>query len=167
MQLETDRLKIIPLTIGQFKFLLSGMEKLERELALTPSNYTLDEGTRLAMEYQYDLAIGNYENHLWHTNWQIILKAEDKAVASFCFKNAPDEEGAIEIGYGTNPGYRSRGIMTEAVKALTDWALSHVSVTSIIAETYKDNLPSQKVLSRNGLVIYKETEESLWWKLEK
>ncbi|MBB4036902.1 putative N-acetyltransferase YhbS [Dysgonomonas hofstadii] len=167
MLLETNRLKIIPLTIGQFKLLLSGMEKLERELVLTPSNYILEERTCEAMECQYNLAAGNPDNHLWHTNWQIVLKSENKAVASFCFKNAPDEAGLIEIGYGTNPGYQNKGIMTEAVKLLSDWAFCHMSVISVIAETYRNNIPSQRVLQKNGMAIYKETEESLWWKLEK
>jgi len=165
--LETDRLRIIPLTIAQFKLLLSGMEELERELILTPSNYCMDENTQQAMEFQYHMAVENADNLFWLTNWQIILKPDNRSVASFCFKNIPDDNGEVEIGYGTNPEFTNRGIMTETVKTLTNWALLHPMVKGIIAETLKDNIASHRVLAKNGMIIYKETEETFWWKLEK
>jgi len=167
MILETDRLKIIPLSVEQSKILLTGMNKLERELNLTPSNYVLNTETLEAVQYLYNKAIAQPGEPFFNTFWQIMLKLENKIVASACFKNEPDEDGILEIGYGTNPGYRNRGIMTEAVKIMIEWAFEHPSVNCIIAETYKENPASHRVLEKNEMIIYKETEEAFWWKLEK
>ena len=41
----------------------------------------------------------------------------------FCFKGFGDD-GVIEIGYGLKEEYRHHGYMTEAVKVITEWALS-------------------------------------------
>lgn len=58
----------------------------------------------------------------------------------------------IEIGYGLKEEYRHHGYMTEAVKAITEWALSQESVKQVEAETDAENIASQKVLSRSGFV---------------
>lgn len=167
MILESNRLRIIPLSAEQLKILLKGVDKLERELDLTPSNYTLNTETRDAVQYLYDKVKTQPEETFFNTFWQIILKPENKAVASACFIKDTDENGILEIGYGTNPGYRNQGIMSEAVGIMINWAWGHPSVNCIIAETNKDNPASHKVLEKNKMTIYKETEETYWWKLEK
>ena len=58
----------------------------------------------------------------------------------------------IEIGYGLKEEYRHHGYMTEAVKAITEWALSQESVKQVEAETDAENIASQKVLFRSGFV---------------
>ena len=42
--------------------------------------------------------------------------------------------------------------MTEAVKAITEWALSQENVKQVKAETDAENIASQKVLCRSGFV---------------
>ena len=42
--------------------------------------------------------------------------------------------------------------MTEAVKVITEWALSQESVKQVEAETDAENTASQKVLFRSGFV---------------
>ena len=58
----------------------------------------------------------------------------------------------IEIGYGLKEEYRHHGYMTEAVKAITGWALSQESVKQVEAETDAENIDSQKVLFQSGFV---------------
>ena len=45
------------------------------------------------------------------------------------------DEEVIEIGYGLKEEYRHHGYMTEAVKAITEWALSQENVKQVKAET--------------------------------
>ena len=92
--IETKRLRIIPLDSEQFALLLNGVHFMENALRLTPSNETLDPHTRQAMTGQYQLAGKHPENFLLLTNWQIILKSENKAIGSACFKNLPDAKAA-------------------------------------------------------------------------
>lgn len=165
MELNTKKLRIIPLTIEQFEKFLEGTEQVEMELNLEPSNESLDEHTQFAMEELYKIALNNKKNYLWYTNWQIILKEENKYIGSACFMKKPDKNGIVEIGYGINSDYQNKGYMTEALHSILDWAFEQKNVTCIIAETDKCNIQSHKVLQKCGMIEYKEDEKSIWWKL--
>lgn len=73
----------------------------------------------------------------------------------------------MEIGYGINNSFENLGYTTEAVNAMCKWALKQPSVTKIIAETEKTNIPSQRVLKKCNMKMYKETENCYWWELPK
>lgn len=92
--IETKRLRIIPLDSEQFALLLNGVHFMEDALRLTPSNETLDPHTRQAMTGQYQLAGKHPENFLLLTNWQIILKSENKATAPPVSKASPMRKAA-------------------------------------------------------------------------
>ncbi|MBW9144008.1 GNAT family N-acetyltransferase [Clostridium sp. CM027] len=166
MELSTERLKIIPLTLNQFKLLLDGIDKMEKELKLSASNECLDGHTQEAMEGLYQEAVKNRDRYFWYTNWQIILKSENKAIGSACFMKCPDENGEVEIGYGINSTYQNNGYMTEAAQAICEWAISQHDVSIIIAETEKDNIASHRVLQKCGMEKYKETDEGIWWRMK-
>ncbi|PXV66766.1 RimJ/RimL family protein N-acetyltransferase [Dysgonomonas alginatilytica] len=167
MIIETTRLRIIQLTAEQFELWLSGVEKMEQSLGLTPSKEHLDEHVQSAMEAQYKKALSDPDNYLWLGNRQIILKSENKSIGSANFKNSPQENSDVEIGYGINADYRNEGYMTEAVQAMCEWALPQSGVNSVIAETDKENDASQKVLKKCGMKKYDESDTGFWWKLEK
>jgi RimJ/RimL family protein N-acetyltransferase len=163
LELYTERLRIIPLSLEHFRLLLDGMEKMETALNLNLSGERLDENTRKAMEGLYKQALENRDSYLWYTNWQIILRDGNYAIGSACFKTAPGITGEVEIGYGLYEKFRGKGYMSEAAKAITSWALEQDGVSSIIAETEKDNFPSHRVLQSCGFRRYKETEDGLFW----
>jgi len=143
---------------------MGGMGLFEERMSLTPSNEVWDEHLRQAMEYMYNNTLKHPDDYVWFTNWQIILKVENKAIGSAGFKNSPQEDGSVEIGYGINADYRNQGFMTEALNAMCDWVLSQPDVKSVIAETDKDNFASQQVLRKCGLYKYRESEKAFWWK---
>lgn len=166
MNLETNRLKIIPLSITQFSLLLEGIDKMESELKLSPSGEKFDEHTQAAMSVLYEEALNNLNDYLWYTNWQIIFTSENKSIGSACFMKKPDESGCVEIGYGINTEYRNKGYATEAIQTICSWALSQPTVKIIIAETEKENYASHKVLQRCGMTIYNESDQSFFWRLQ-
>lgn len=166
MELSTERLKIIPLTLRQFKLLLDGIDKMEKELKLSASNECLDGHTQEAMKGLYKESVKNKDRYCWYTNWQIVLKSENKAIGSACFMKCPDENGEVEIGYGINSTYQNNGYMTEAAQAICEWAISQHDVSIIIAETEKDNIASHRVLKKCGMEKYKETDERIWWRMK-
>ena len=166
MVLETIRLKIIPLTADQFSLLLCGIDKLEKEMGLIPSDKSLDTHTRQAMEMLYNESLLHPDNYHWYTNWQIILKSENKSIGSACFMKEPDHEGAVEIGYGINDDYRNNGYMTEAIVCMCRWAFNQKNVKSVIAETNTDNYSSHRVLEKSGMLKYMHTDNSIRWKID-
>lgn len=86
----------------------------------------------------------------WYAIWMIELKDGTHA-GELCFKGVT-KSGAAEIGYGISEAYRRRGYGTEAVSALTKWALNQPGVECITAETEESNLASQKILRKSGFV---------------
>ena len=84
--------------------------------------------------------------------WYAIVMNAGRPVlcGSVGFKGPPDDAGMVEIGYSVLPAYRRAGLASEMVAGLVGWARGHATVASIEAETTPDNLPSIRVLGRNG-----------------
>mgnify|MGYP003317990424 CR=1 FL=1 len=60
---------------------------------------------------------------------------------------------AVKIGrLAVSKEYQGQGYATEAVKAVTEWALQKNNVTAIEAETDVNNIISQKVLAKCGFI---------------
>ncbi len=167
MKLQTNRLNIIPLSISEMELFIQGTDKLEKELNLSPSGSMLEPETHHALAFNYNLATNDPDNSIWYTFWAIIDKASNQMVANACFKNKPSIEGKIEIGYGTNENFRNKGFMTEAVEEISQWALSQEEVNEVIAETDRDNYPSQKVLQKCNFVQFAENETGYLWTKKK
>jgi len=165
--IETDRLKIIALTLELFDSLLQSNEALEKKLGLNPSSEELGAHTKEAMEGLYSKAIQHKTSYYWYTNWQIILKTENKSIGSLCFMGEADTNGTVEIGYGINKAYQDKGYMTEAASAICQWALNEPNVQAVTAETEISNIPSHRVLEKCGLIKDHQTDESIWWKIQK
>lgn len=68
-----------------------------------------------------------------------------------CFKGL-DSNGIAEIGYGISEQYRNNGYAAEAVKAVSEWALTQPGVNSVESETDPDYKASQRVLEKCGFV---------------
>lgn len=84
----------------------------------------------------------------WYAIWMIELK-DGTHIGELCFKGI-DTTGTAEIGYGIASEYEGCGYATEAVSAITDWALKQPGVICIKAETEESNIASQCVLKKAG-----------------
>lgn len=82
------------------------------------------------------------------------------------FKGVPNEHGSTEIGYGIDPAYQNKGYMTEAVKALVDWALQYPFCNTVTATTVK-NPASRRLLEKLGAYLVAEDETASSWEFRK
>ncbi|MFF0160128.1 GNAT family N-acetyltransferase [Streptomyces sp. NPDC005263] len=80
----------------------------------------------------------------------LVRRSDGRAVGGMGFHGVPDEEGQAEVGYDLVEGARGQGYATEALRALSEWALARDGVRSLFATVEADNAPSQAVLSRVG-----------------
>ena len=163
-ELKTKRLRIIPLSPYYLQLLLEDIKKLETELGMIYHGVPMEEGMIEAAKELFLVALTDPENYIWHTLWQFVLIDQNIIIGSACFKGVPDEDGCVEIGYGINEAYEHKGYTREAAETMCKWARNQANVKSIIAETEKDNFPSHKILKNCGMKIYKQTEESIWWR---
>lgn len=97
--------------------------------------------------------------------WVIIDDVSDTVIGDVGFMGPPGEDGTIEIGYSVTPGYRRRGVATEAVRALARWGLNQPAVRGIVAHCEPDNAPSVGVLTRVGFVRDGVENGQLRWRL--
>lgn len=88
------------------------------------------------------------------------------------FKGHPNEEGAVEAGYGLAPTARGQGYATEALQALVRFAFTQPQVRQVFAHTLPEQTPSTRVLRRTGFQFTGEVDDPedgrLWrWELNR
>jgi RimJ/RimL family protein N-acetyltransferase len=74
----------------------------------------------------------------------------ERAVGSIGFHGPPDADGRVEIGYRVDAAHRRRGLASEAVAAMFDWARREHAVHRFRASVAPDNAASQAVIARFG-----------------
>ncbi|WP_181449664.1 GNAT family N-acetyltransferase [Streptomyces cyaneus] len=89
----------------------------------------------------------------------LVRKEDDLAVGGMGFHGVPDEDGRAEVGYDLVEGARGRGYASEALTALSEWALARDDVQLLCATVEADNHPSQGVATRAGYVRATVEEE--------
>lgn len=164
MLIQTKRLELIPLTLNQLKLWIEDISQLEKELDCSYKAESMEGFFLEVVKGQYEITQKDPNNYLWHSFFFLVRKDDRVVVGSADFKDIPNENGEVEIGYGLGKEFEHNGYMTEAVKAMCGWALKKNGVTSVIAETDLEGLASQKILKRCGFKKDKE-EETLWWRL--
>lgn len=90
-------------------------------------------------------------------SWLII---DDDEVVGLCSVTRPPIGGVVDIGYGIAPNRQNLGIASRAIGEIVAWAQDAPCVSAITAETSPANLPSQRVLSRNGFVKVGERHDA-------
>lgn len=83
--------------------------------------------------------------------WFVTLADNNQVIGDIGFKGKPDKQGIVEVGFGIIPETHNKGIATESVRAIIEWALSSIIVKKIVAECLIDNIPSIKVLEKLGM----------------
>ncbi len=168
-QIETERLRLIPLSLDQLKNYIARPEVLEQELGFDISRGIVTDRLRRAVAMKVTkMAHAGPAAYEWYTYWLIVVKDAPYGAGLAGFKGLPDDQGQVEIGYGIDPGYQNKGYMTEAVKGLIAWAFQDTRCRAVIApNTKKWNVASNHVLKKVGMRVYGETEDALDWRIEK
>lgn len=67
-------------------------------------------------------------------------------------------EDDVEIGYAIEDKHQGKGYATEAVKAMSEWALKSISLSSVLAVVASENANSCRVLEKAGYGLIEEKE---------
>ncbi|MFB6959137.1 GNAT family N-acetyltransferase [Streptomyces sp. NPDC056309] len=114
------------------------------------------------------MTVKAYEGGAYRPEWGmfVLVRREDGcAVGGMGFHGVPDEEGRVEVGYDLAVSARGHGYATEALRALSGWALARDDVRLLVATVDRANLPSQRVVTRAGFVAVREGEEEIFYEL--
>ena len=88
-----------------------------------------------------------------------VIHRNDNRLIGYCgfFHQQVDEMDEIEIGYRLNRDYWSRGLATEAARAVRDHGFRDLKLPRVISLIHPDNLPSRRVAEKNGMKIERKT----------
>lgn len=89
-----------------------------------------------------------------------ILRDLSDQVAGRCVLRHLDVEGTdeVELGYGLHTQYWGRGLATEVAKKLLALGRTRLRMPTLVAITRHENLGSQRVLEKTGLVYERDIE---------
>ncbi|MEO8149997.1 MAG: GNAT family N-acetyltransferase [Bacteroidia bacterium] len=167
MIIETQRLKLIPLTHNQLKLYLEQNILLNDELEIKINKLDLHPELSEAIEQTLlPNTSAQKKNYLHCTLWAMILIENNVMIGSFLFADTPNAAGEIEIGYGIDVAYRNRGYLSETLAAVAAWTKTQPEIKMIIAQTDENNLPSVQALIKNKFVQYKKQESQVWFKYD-
>lgn len=171
MNVETDRLNIIALNLGQLQLLKTDRMKLESELGLKFSNMMIPPDVKEELNKSVEYWLQNVEKHkddyYWFTNWELVNKEFNTSIGGFGFNGLPDESGTLEIAYLIDEKHQNKGYMTEAIRAMSRWAFDNSDAQKIRAFTPKDNYAAQKVLFKNNFKRQSEDNKTITWILNR
>jgi len=88
----------------------------------------------------------------------MLRDAVSKAIIGRAILRHLDVEGVdeIEVGYGFMPEYWGRGLATEVARACVKMGFGRLGVETLVAITTPDNLASQHVMRKAGLVYERD-----------
>lgn len=164
MILKTDRLELVPLLPYQLILLDEDIPELEKDLKCLYQAEPMEGLFIEIVKRQLEKAQKSPDDYLWHSFWLLIRKGDRVVVGSADFKDIPNSDYEVEIGYGLGNDFEHHGYMAEAVQAMCNWALKQENVSHIIAETDIDGGASQRILQRCGFVE-RRRKETIWWEL--
>jgi len=165
--LRTPRLILLSLDYDQLAQCNHDLPALERQLGLSISPTLITDRIQHAIAKKLEkMNIADPDLHSWFTYWLAIFKEQNAGVGLLGFKGAPDERGAVEIGYGIDPAWQNQGFATEAVQGLVRWAFEQQGCASVTA-TRVQNPASRRVLEKLGARLVEEGPSHSSWKLHK
>jgi [ribosomal protein S5]-alanine N-acetyltransferase len=85
-------------------------------------------------------------------NWAISLKGEQKMIGIIGLYRIYPENHRAEIGYMSLPEKWGKGYTTEAIRSVLDYGFCEMGLNSIEAIIDPNNLPSGRVLVKNGFI---------------
>src|SRR5262249_41748757 len=85
--------------------------------------------------------------------WGIELKAEKKMIGSLGFVYWEREHRRAELGYVIGRKYWGKGLTTEAVRPVVEYAFQKMKLIRLEAGTIVENVPSQRILEKVGFQL--------------
>jgi ribosomal-protein-alanine N-acetyltransferase len=141
--LITERLTLRQLVISdeQEIFTLRSDREINRYLDRQVSN-TIEDARNFINKVNENI---NKNDSLY---WAITLSDKNIFVGTICLFSFSDENSKCEIGYELLTNFQGRGIMTEAVEKVIDYAFNEIKVQKIEASLHRDNQSSIRLLDK-------------------
>jgi [ribosomal protein S5]-alanine N-acetyltransferase len=173
--IQTNRLRLIPLSYENLLSLAVSRQNLEQILGLAISDFKLNAPDSFLEEFEYVIqhifiqkVHENPQEYLWYTHWLIVETTGNLTVGGIGAHGKTGATGENGIGYFIDQKSEGKGYATEAVIHFTRWMFQQdPSLKSILADTLTDGYGSQRVLQKAGFIFDSPVEEGMRWRLNR
>nr|WP_299384672.1 GNAT family N-acetyltransferase [Allomuricauda sp.] len=117
----------------------------------------LPKDPNIACQQQFDRIFERYEHNLGGMNALIHKSTGEFIGISGLLVQEVDNIKELEIGYSVLPKYWLQGYAYEAASKCKEIAFQNQWSASLISIIHIDNVPSQKVATKNGMYLEKTT----------
>ncbi len=166
-EMETERLSLRRMTMDDVQevFFFRSDPAMRRYIDRPPAETIEDARAFIA---RIDAGIDADE---W-INWGMYLKNDRRLIGTICLWNLSRKDHYAETGYLIHTDFQRRGLMSEAMKAMLEYAFEKKDFLVIEAFTHRLNTDSARLLVRNGFVIRQDAtdpynRENVVYRLEK
>jgi [ribosomal protein S5]-alanine N-acetyltransferase len=90
------------------------------------------------------------------SQFAVVLQENDDVLGYCGFLHHPEVPEEVEIGYRLDPAFWNRGLITEAARAVRDYAFVGLKLPRVISLIHPENIPSRRVAEKIGLMPEKE-----------
>ena len=163
-EIETERLRLIPLQHDLLNILSESRRDLEKVLGLNEFDLAFEgeynDIRKETLMFWLENSQAVDTDYRFHTNWEIVVKDENISVGGASFIGAPNKKGEVILGYLLSPKYRKMGIMTEAINEISNWALTFGGAKRVISFVEKESEAVDRLLTKCGFrkeIIYVKT----------
>ncbi len=108
-----------------------------------------DSLEKARIELNYWSKLFDYQHSVY---WGISLKKENQLIGTCGFNYWNKTHKRAEISYDLDYEFWGKGMMTKAVKSISDFAFQTMKLQRIQATVAIDNIPSIKVLEKSGYI---------------
>lgn len=149
--LETDRLRLLPITLEGIEAVLDGDRPRAEAIvgARFPPGWPNAQLLDVGFPYSRAAIRAAPQTRLWGDSL-IVLREEPIVVGSVVFHGFP-ADGIAEVGYGIEEGNRGNGMATEATRASVEWALAQAGISAVQATTFPWHAASLGVIKNLGM----------------
>ena len=100
----------------------------------------------------FSIAQNQYNDTNTRGIWGMFDVSSGAFIGSCLLRPFNEDQDIMELGYSIEQNYWSRGLGTEMAAAIIELGFTDPSVSEIVAVTTFDNLASQRVLEKAGLL---------------
>ena len=159
MQVEPDRIKLIPMTAEMYRSYFTEYEN-DPDLFLPGQTYVpyeySEENVRQYVQRQRD------RNRI-----PLAILYDDEIVGEIILKNIEPHKCATMGIALRNAGYKDRGIGTQAERLAVQYVFDTLGIPTLYADTIRSNVRSQHVLEKAGFSFIREDNDFKYYRIDK
>lgn len=163
IELHTPHVRLIALSKQQLFELIYATEKLEHTLSFPIAQSLINDNLRhtVGMKLNQMKKIENTDQG-WITYWLLQTTESPRGAGLLTFSGMPDTSGRVEVNYDIEPDFPFQECLSDAIQALSAWALQQPKC-ELVTATSKFDLFMTDLYQKAGFICMAQSDVSCLW----